>query len=211
MLGSILPFFKYGSYGAGFAFVVLTFWLLSREFQKSPKGHRLPVRKSAVAVIFLFAFVSLSFFFSAVFAESLVPDPFRNYVTLDMGHYGFDTTTNTIKFQMAVTNPETERYVPKILIGSYDVILGIREDSREPPERGTYQTAINHMKFSTIDTREWKPASEVELDMYQTKCVRFSIFGIAKSEPHTIGTTFKPEDFKTIRLFDTRSTGNHCG
>lgn len=211
MLGSILPFFKYGSYGAGFAFLLLSFWLLWQEFQKSPKGHRLPVRKGAVAVIFLFAFVSLGFFFAAMFAESLAPDPFRNYVTLDMGHYGFDTTTNTIKFQMSLANPETERYVPKSMLGTYDVILGIREDSREPPERGTYQTAIDHMKFSTIDTREWRPATEAELDMFQTKCVRFSIFGIAKSEPHVLGPTFRPEDYKTIRLFDTRSTGNHCG
>lgn len=135
MFGSLLPFFKYGWYGAGFAFVALIFWLLRHEFQKSPNGYRLPVRKNAVAVIFLFAFVSLAFFFSAVFAENLVPDPFRNYVTLDMGHYGFDSTTNTIKFQMSVANPETERYVPKSMVNDYDVVLGIREDSREPPPR----------------------------------------------------------------------------
>lgn len=211
MFGSLLPFFKYGWYGAGFAFVALIFWLLRHEFQKGPNGYRLPVRKNAVAVIFLFAFVSLAFFFSAVFAENLVPDPFRNYVTLDMGHYGFDTTTNTIKFQMSVANPEAERYVPKSMVNDYDVILGIREDSRESPEQGTYQTAINHMKFSTIDMREWKPTSQAELEMFENRCVRFSIFGIPKSEHHEIGATFKPEDFKAIRLFDTRSTGNHCG
>lgn len=210
-VGTLLPFFKFGAVGAGFVFLALSFRLLATEMKASPAGRRLPIRSKAIATIFSFAFVSLLFFLSGVFAEAIAPNPFASYVTMDMGHYGFDTTTGTIKFQMARAAPDASRYLPKDEASNYDVILGIREDSKLGPEDGTYKVAIDHMKFDTIDMREWKPESADEAEMFRSKCVRFSIFGVAKDEARRIGKTFNPRDFKSVKLFDTRSTGEHCG
>jgi hypothetical protein len=211
-VGSLLPFFKIGAVAAGFAFLVLTFGLLAKELSASQSGKRQPVRPKAIFAIFMFSLISLVFFLAGVFTERFLPDPFANYVTLDMGHYGFDTTTNTIKFQMAVAGPDTSRYVTKSDAPDYEAILGIREENQLPADDGTYTAVINHLAFATIDTREWKPSSPTELEMFQNKCVRFSIFGILKSEPHEIeiGSTFRPRDYKTVRLFESRSSGNHC-
>jgi hypothetical protein len=210
-VGPLLPLFKLGALGGGFAFLILVFRLLFQEVKRSPNGRRLPVRPMAIATIFLFALISFGFFVSGVLADQFAPDPFKNYVTLDLGHYGFDTTTNMIKFQMQAESPDVSRYLPKSEASRYDIILGIREDDQRPPEQGIYKTAIKHMKFSSTDMREWKPASSEELQMFNSKCVRFSIFGISNDEVHQIGDTFEPRKFQTIKLFDTRSTGNHCG
>lgn len=209
--GSLLPFFKFGALGGGFAFLILVFRLLYQEINRGPSGRRLPVRPAAVSTIFLFALVSFGFFVSGVWADEFAPDPFKNYLTLDLGHYGFDSTTGTIKFQMQEQSPDVGRYLPKSETPNYDIVLGIREDGQSPPEQGVYKTAINHMKFSSTDMREWKPSSPGELEMFRSKCVRFSIFGVSKEENHQIGDYFKPSEFRTIKLFDTRSTGNHCG
>src|SRR5262249_4162595 len=155
------------------------FRLLGREMETGPTGRRLPIRPKAVMTIFFFAFVSFAFFLSGVLAENLAPEPFASHVTLDMGHYGFDTTTNTVKFQMIAATPDPSRYLTKSQASGYDVVLGIREDDQLPPEDGTYKTAINHMKFASIDIREWKPDSPQDLEMFRSKCVRFSIFGIS--------------------------------
>ncbi|MGY4155563.1 hypothetical protein ACVINW_001405 [Bradyrhizobium sp. USDA 4461] len=207
---SLLQFFQAGAVSAGFVFLVPVFRLIRDEIQPGPTGRRRPVRLKAIASIFLFAIVSLTFFLTGVYAQNLAPDPFLDYETLEMGHYGFDTTTNPVKFQMTVARPDTSRYVRKVDASGYDIVLGVREDSQLSLEDRTYDTAIQHMKFATTDMREWNPSAK-DLAMFQSKCVRFSIFGISNAEPHSIGSTFNPRDYKTIKLFDTRSTGNHCG
>jgi hypothetical protein len=205
-VANLLPFFKVGAVGAGFAFLVLTFRLLARELRRKV------FRRDAILAVFVFAAISLLFLLVGIFAERIVPDPFVNYVTLDMGHYGFDTTTNTIKFQMSVANPDEARYIKKSEASQYQVIVAFREESQLPVDDGTYVVGIGGLSFATIDTREWKPATPEQLSMFQSKCVRFTIFGLPSSGSSKIetGQTFQPKKYKYINVFESRSTGNHC-
>jgi hypothetical protein len=129
-VSTLLPFFKIGAIGAGFAFLVLTFRLLAQELRRRQLRH------GAIMAVFAFAAISLIFFVTGVFAERLIPDPFINYVTLDMGHYGFDTTTNTIKFQMAAIHPDASRYVTRSESSDYEIVVGIREEGPLPADAG---------------------------------------------------------------------------
>jgi hypothetical protein len=177
---------------------------------------RLPLRWFIAGILTLLVYVILykmMLFPLNDFYYSFLPETIINRsVGLHLQHYGFDMKDDEIKFQMSKGIFDLDRYVDRSKVNDYFIILATRVESKEPDLSGVYNVTVADLPFDSTDMKAWKPADPAELAMFREECIRFAIFGIPKAalRDRPLGKTFMPNEYTGLKLFDTRTAGEHC-